>query len=86
MSPIYDVTAVWTEQYCSTLQIIAEDVEEAHRKARQIWKDDTLEFISNAEFETSCLLRFEVSAVDCLEHREHLGGISCPLCGRPPSP
>ncbi|RJQ07452.1 MAG: hypothetical protein C4551_06685 [Bacillota bacterium] len=86
MSPIYDVTAVWTEQYCSTLQIVAEDVEEAHRKARQIWKDDALEFTSNAEFETSCLLRFEVCAVDCLEYRGQLGGVSCPLCGRPPSP
>ncbi len=69
LSPDYDVTAVWTERYYSTLRISAVDAEEARRKARQVWRDETLDFLSNAEFETSRLLRFEVSPVDCPEGR-----------------
>lgn len=63
MSPDYDVTAVWTEQYCSTVRIIADDLDEARQKAREIWMREP-DFISSAEFETTRLLGFEVYPVD----------------------
>jgi len=73
LSPNYEVTAVWMSGISSTLRIAANDPEEARRKAGQIWREETLDFLSNAEFETSELLRYEVAEAEA-SPGEKIGG------------
>jgi hypothetical protein len=55
------------------LRIAANDPEEACRKAGQIRREETLDFLTNAEFETSELLRYEVAEAEA-SPGEKIGG------------
>ena len=60
MSPVYEVTAEWTERYYAGLRIEASSEEAARASARLVWRKRPEDFLGNAKFYTSRLVRFDV--------------------------
>ncbi len=69
MSPLYEVTATWTERYYASLPVEAANEEEARAKGRVIWREQPLDFLGNANCETAELTGFDVEPLDIARRR-----------------
>ncbi len=67
MSPLYEVTATWTEQYCASLRIEADDQKAARERAKAVWHLRPHWFIDTGKFKFSRLLGFRVRSCDTRE-------------------
>jgi len=67
MGQLYEVTAMWTEQYYASLRIEADDEKAARERAKAVWRLRPDWFVDSGKFDASRLLGFRVDACDATE-------------------